>query len=554
MADFHSELKPLPAPSERGDGCKVYIETYGCQMNVYDTQAIGGLLERDGFVSARDFFEADVVLLNTCSVRELAEHKIISRVGEIRRQRRNADLPAVTIGICGCMAERLGPELRKGANRVDLVVGVDSYDKLPGMLLELETRNGTRRHRVATGHRSDAHYVAPPESYPVNNSHLVTIHKGCDYKCTYCIVPYTRGPQSEKSPDDIMAEIRMLVDAGGEEVTLLGQNVTAYNWRGGLDFAALLEQVATIEGLRRIRFLTGHPRDMHPHTMDAIGALEKVCPWLHLPIQAGSNRILKRMKRLYKREEYLQMVRYARRVIPDVTFSTDIIVGFPGETEEDFQATLEVIREVKYDQIFSFKYSERPGVPAAKLADDVPLEVKKRRLAEVIALQEEIWSGMARELVGKTFRGIVEGPARHQDGFWRVRTANNRKFVVDGSDHAPWILRGIIFLVLLVGLVYFFVANAGQVVDINFFGKQFLEVSIYWVVVVCFAIGFAASFLLAAMREFRFRRTISGLKKTLAAKDREIHDLRTMPLRKDEPGRGKSGDDKPLEGKAEGGA
>jgi len=442
LADFQSELKPLPAPGEKGNGCRVYIETYGCQMNVYDTQAIGGLLERDGFVSARDLFEADVVLLNTCSVRELAEHKIISRVGEIRRQRRNADLPPVTIGICGCMAERLGPQLRKGTNKVDLVVGVDSYDKLPGMIQELEGGPESRRHRVATGHRSDAFYVAPPESYPVNNSHLVTIHKGCDYKCTYCIVPYTRGPQAEKSPEDILAEIRMLVDAGGEEVTLLGQNVTAYNWQGGLDFAALLEQVAAIDGLRRIRFLTGHPRDMHPHTMDAIGALEKVCPWLHLPIQAGSNRILKRMKRLYKREEYLEMVRYARKVIPDVTFSTDIIVGFPGETEEDFQATLEVIREVKYDQIFSFKYSERPGVPAARLADDVPLDEKKRRLAEVIALQDEIWNGMAAGLVGETFRGIVESPARHQEGSWRVRTANNRKFVVDGSDHAPGLAIG----------------------------------------------------------------------------------------------------------------
>ncbi len=442
MADFHSELKPMPVATDAGDGCRVYIETYGCQMNVYDSQAIGGLLERDGFVAGRDLFEADVILLNTCSVRELAEHKIISRVGEIRRQRQNADLPPATIGICGCMAERLGPELRKGANRVDLVVGVDNYDKLPGMIMELEGVQEGRAHRVATGHRSDLHYVAPPELYPVNNSHLVTIHKGCDYKCTYCIVPYTRGPQAEKSPAAIRDEIRMLVDNGGREVTLLGQNVTAYNWQGDLDFAALLEEVARIDGLERIRFLTGHPRDMHRHTMEAIGGLDKVCPWLHLPVQAGSNRILKRMKRLYKREEYLDIMQYARQVIPDVTFSTDIIVGFPGETEEDFQATLEVIREVKYDQIFSFKYSERPGVPAAKLADDVPLDVKKRRLAEVMALQDEIWNGMAQQLVGKTFQGIVEGPARHPEGSWRVRTANNRKFVVAGEGRDPRIMIG----------------------------------------------------------------------------------------------------------------
>jgi tRNA-2-methylthio-N6-dimethylallyladenosine synthase len=434
MADFQNDLKAMNEPSSKGEGCRVFIETYGCQMNAYDSQAIGGLLENDGFESAADMFDADVVLLNTCSVRELAEHKITSRVGEIRRQRRNADLPPVTIGICGCMAERLGNELHKGKNRVDLVVGVDNYDKLPGMLIELKSaQDAKHRKRTATGHRSDAHYVAPPSLYPVNNSHLVTIHKGCDYKCTYCIVPYTRGPQTEKSPVAIETEIRALVDSGASEVTLLGQNVTAYLWEKELDFAALLERVSTIDGLQRIRFLTGHPKDMHQHTMEAIGALDKVCPWLHLPIQSGSNAVLKRMKRLYKQEEYLEMVDYARRVIPNATFSTDIIVGFPGETEDDFQATLEVMRQVKYDQIFSFKYSERPGVPAAKLADDISDEEKKRRLALVIALQEEIWNVEATKQVGKTWTGIVETAAR-QKGFWRVRTANNRKFLV-ADDH-----------------------------------------------------------------------------------------------------------------------
>lgn len=434
MADFQTDLKGMSQTSEIGHGCGVLIETYGCQMNAYDSQAIVGLLEKDGFGAATDVLSADVVLLNTCSVRELAEHKITSRVGQIRRERRKAELPPVLIGICGCMAERLGKELLKGNNRVDLVVGVDNYDKLPGMLAELNTNRETKhRKHTATGHRSDTHYVAPPSLYPVNNSHLVTIHKGCDYKCTYCIVPYTRGPQTEKSPAAIETEIRSLVDTGATEVTLLGQNVTAYNWEKGLDFAALLERVSSIDGLERIRFLTGHPKDMHKHTMDAIGALDKVCPWLHLPIQSGSNAVLRRMKRLYKQDEYMAMVDYARQVIPDVTFSTDIIVGFPGETEEDFQATLEVLRLVKYDQIFSFKYSERPGVPAAKLADDISLDEKKRRLAEVLALQEEIWNLEASRQIGNTWTGIVETAAR-QDGFWRVRTGNNRKFLV-ADDH-----------------------------------------------------------------------------------------------------------------------
>jgi tRNA-2-methylthio-N6-dimethylallyladenosine synthase len=277
--------------------------------------------------------------------------------------------------------------------------------------------------------------VAPPDLYPVNNSHLVTIHKGCDYKCTYCIVPMTRGPQSEKAPDVIVAEIEGIVARGGREVTLLGQNVTAYRWQGELDFAGLLGKVAAIDGLERIRFLTGHPRDMHRHLIDAIGALgAKVCPWLHVPAQSGSDTVLRRMKRLYTAGEYLDMVDYARRVIPGVTFSSDFIVGFPGETDADFRATLELVRRVQYDQIFSFKYSERPGVPAARLADDVPLEAKKDRLAELMDVQQGIWSTLADAQVGAVVAAVCEGPARRPAGAWRLRTANNRKVVVNGPE------------------------------------------------------------------------------------------------------------------------
>ncbi len=438
MATFQGGLPDLTSPiPEAGAGPEVYVETYGCQMNVYDSQAIEGLLERDGFRLGENEMGADVILLNTCSVRDLAEHKVISRVGEIRHRRTKAGLPQPLIGICGCMAERLGRDLRKGPRRVDLVVGVDSYDTLPGVLRGLtdaQARAVPEALRTRTGHRNDAHYVAPPALYPTNNSHLVTIHKGCDYKCTYCIVPYTRGPQSEKAPGTILDEIRGIVEAGGREVTLLGQNVTAYKWRDGMDFAALIEQVAEVEGLERIRFLTGHPKDMHPHLMDAIGRLDKVCPWLHLPIQSGSDRVLRRMKRLYNSGEYLEMVDYACKVIPDVTFSTDIIVGFPGETETDFQDTLEVIRRVKYDQLFSFKYSERPGVPAARLADDVPLDEKKRRLAELIKVQEDIWTREAAGQIGEVWKVVAEGAARRPAGSCRLRTANNRKVVLHDTS------------------------------------------------------------------------------------------------------------------------
>jgi tRNA-2-methylthio-N6-dimethylallyladenosine synthase len=433
MSTFQNSLPDLTAPpTGPAPGATVYVETYGCQMNVYDTQAIHGLLKRDGFAIVKEDTSADVVLLNTCSVRDLAEHKVISRVGELRAKgRETGRMPLV--GICGCMAERLGKELRKGPNKVDLVVGVDNYDTLPGLLRDL-TGHQTPPAATVTGHRPDTHYVAPPALYPTNNSHLVTIHKGCDYKCTYCIVPATRGPQSEKAPDTIMDEIRGIVEGGGREVTLLGQNVTAYKYGDDMDFAALVEKVAEVDGLERIRFLTGHPKDMHPHTMDTIGRLDKVCPWVHIPVQSGSDRVLRRMKRLYTRDEYMEMIRYARQVIPDVTFSSDIIVGFPGETEDDFQATLEVVREVKYDQLFSFKYSERPGVPAAKLDDDVSTEDKKRRLAELITLQEEIWQAEAVLHKGARWKAVVEGKARRPEGHWRLRTANNRKVVVPAPE------------------------------------------------------------------------------------------------------------------------
>lgn len=445
MATFQGDLPDLtvPAAAPKPARAAVYVETYGCQMNVYDSQAIHGLLERAGYAIVDNDLQADVILLNTCSVRDLAEHKVISRVGELRHRRAKTELPQPLIGICGCMAERLGDDLHKGRRQIDLVVGVDNYDTLPGLLDRLT--DGTagavdRSGRTITGHRQDTHYVAPPAAYPVNDSHLVTIHKGCDYKCTYCIVPHTRGPQSEKAPDAIIAEIAGIVTAGGREVTLLGQNVTAYNWKNTMDFAALLEEVAEIDGLERIRFLTGHPHDMHPHLMDTIGRLEKACPWLHVPIQSGSDRILRRMKRLYTRAEYLDMVTYARAVIADATFSTDFIVGFPGETESDFQDTLEVARKVKYDQAFCFKYSERPGVPAAKLTDDVPDQEKKRRLAELMAVQAETWNAAAAACVGEVWDGVVEGRARHQEQrdagpSWRLRTANNRKIIVHGGDH-----------------------------------------------------------------------------------------------------------------------
>ncbi len=424
-------IKELQRFSHLREGAPtVFIETYGCQMNVYDSTAIFGLLGGDGFAASEDPLTADVVLINTCSVRDHAEHKVLSRVGELRRDREAAGSPPAIMGILGCMAERMGKALTESRQRVDVVVGVDGYATLPAILTEKLGADGQSLPAVVTGHRDDVHYVAPPQLYPQNGSHLVTIHKGCDYKCTYCIVPYTRGPQREKAPEAILEEVRAIVAAGGREVTLLGQNVTAYRWEKTLDFAGLLQQVARTDGLARIRFLTGHPRDMHERLMDVIAAEPKVCPGLHVPAQCGSDRVLKRMKRLYTRADYLHLVAYARRVIPDVTLSGDIIVGFPGETEEDFAQTLSLIREVGYDTLFSYKYSERPGAPAARLGDDVPEDVKKRRLAEVMALQEQMWQGIAAAQIGGVWDAVAEEPARRPEGSWRLRTPNNRKILV----------------------------------------------------------------------------------------------------------------------------
>jgi len=432
VPDLRSRASAAP-----GDGRTVYVETYGCQMNVYDTQVILGRLAAAGYAPVADHLAADLVLVNTCSVREHAEHRVISRIGELRRLREQTGRAPAVLGVCGCMAERLRDDLTRRKHRIDLVVGVDHYDELPELVAAQFATRGEVAPAVAVGHDRDVHYVAPPEAYPTNNSHLVTIHKGCDYKCTYCIVPATRGPQSEKPPAVILDEIRAIAARGGREVTLLGQNVTAYRWRDELDFAGLLTEVARIEGLERVRFLTGHPRDMQPRLMDVIGGEPKICPWLHVPAQSGSDRVLKRMKRLYTRADYLAMVAYGRRVIPEVTFSSDFIVGFPGESADDFEQTLSLLDEVQFDTIFTFKYSERPGVPAARLGDDVPRAEKERRLARLMERQAALWAQIAAAEIGRTWTAVVEEPARRPAGHWRLRTAGNRKVIAPLADPRP---------------------------------------------------------------------------------------------------------------------
>jgi tRNA-2-methylthio-N6-dimethylallyladenosine synthase len=407
---------------------RVYIETYGCQMNLYDSRAIRDGLREAGWSEVESPSEADVLLMNTCAIRDGAETRVLGRIGEF--QRFKYDRPEVKIGVLGCMAQRLGERLHEQKRAVDLVVGTDSYDRLPD-LLEASRRTGQPQFDLKTD--DGLTYVAEPEADPINNSHFISITQGCDYRCTFCVVPATRGVLRHKHPDVVLDEVRKVVATGGVEVTLLGQNVTAYR-HPEASFAELISGVAEVDGLRRVRFLTSHPTDFPEETLQAVATRAEISPWLHMPVQSGSDRVLRRMKRGYRMADYMAVVNRARELLPEVTFSTDIIVGFCGETDADFEETLDVMRELRFDSAFMFKYSERPDTPAARLADDVPEEVKGDRLQRVIALQDELWTQTAAGCIGHEWVVALEGEDLKGRGFFRGRTLNNRKVLVPRRD------------------------------------------------------------------------------------------------------------------------
>ncbi len=403
---------------------RVYVETYGCQMNVYDSRAIRDGLARAGYSEVETPAEADLLLLNTCAVRDNAEQRVLGRIGEL--QQYQYARPEVRIGVLGCMAQRLGEKLVEKRKAVDLVVGTDNYGRIPELLEKVESEGRAQFDLAVDGTTT---YQAPPEVDPLNNSHFISITRGCDYRCTFCIVPYTRGPLRHKAPTQILEEVRAVAEGGGVEVTLLGQNVTAYR-HAEASFAQLISAVAEVDGIRRVRFLTSHPTDFPAATLHAIAAHPEISPWLHMPIQSGSDRVLRRMKRGHRLSDYMAVVDLARELLPDVAFSTDIIVGFPGETEEDFEATLRVMRDVGYDSAFTFKYSPRPDTPADRLADDVSEEVKRVRLARLLDLQECLWAERGRAMVGQEWKIAIEGTDQKGRGFWRGRTLNNRKVLI----------------------------------------------------------------------------------------------------------------------------
>ncbi|MGH7933539.1 MAG: tRNA (N6-isopentenyl adenosine(37)-C2)-methylthiotransferase MiaB [Candidatus Binataceae bacterium] len=404
---------------------RVYLETYGCQMNIADSQLVNAVLRRAGYASASRPEEADVILLNTCAIREHAEERVIGRLGTLARLKRQR--PEVKLGLLGCMAQHNRAALIEQAPWLDLVAGPDTYRRLP----ELIGRTGFDPAIDVRLDRAETYADISPE-YEAGVRAYVTAMRGCDRFCAFCVVPYVRGRERSVPPDDIAREVRELAARGVKEVVLLGQTVNAYRF-GVVDFGALLKLVAAVDGIERVRFTSPHPSDMTEAVIDAMASEPKVQPYLHLPVQSGSDRVLAAMERGYSVAQYLDLVARVRRAMPGLALSTDIIVGFHGEDEHDFEATLGLMRTVGYDSAFTFKYSVREHTRAARLGDSVSESEKGRRLAAVIALQEQSSLERNRALIGLEFPVLVEGPARRGIGMLAGKTPQFKTAVLPVS-------------------------------------------------------------------------------------------------------------------------
>ena len=424
---------------------KLFIETYGCQMNVADSEVVASVMQMAGYETTDDIGQADAVFLNTCSVRDNAEQKIYHRLEALdaeRRKRQKANdqwstANGLIVGVLGCMAERVKEELLEKYG-VDLVAGPDAYLSLPDLVAQAETGHKAINIELST---SETYRDVVPQRIALGHKigGYVSIMRGCNNFCHYCIVPYTRGRERSRDVESILREVRDLRDRGFKEVTLLGQNVNSYHLPDNPDFPdfpALLKAVALEVPELRVRFTTSHPKDMSDETLQVIADMPNVCKHIHLPVQSGSDRILKLMNRKYTREWYLDRVAAIRRIIPDCGLSTDIFVGYCSETEEDHQLSLSLMREVQYDSAFMFKYSERPGTYASKhLPDDVPEEVKIRRLNELIALQTELSAQQNRKDEGREFNVLVEGFSKRSREQLCGRTEQNKMVVFDKGGH-----------------------------------------------------------------------------------------------------------------------
>ena len=422
-------------PKSRKNMKKLYIETYGCQMNVADSEVVASVMQMAGYETTESLDEADAVFLNTCSVRDNAEQKIYHRLDALDAIKRKRPL---IIGVLGCMAERVKDDLLQN-HHADLVAGPDAYLSLPDLIAQAET--GHKAINIELSTSETYRDVVPQRLHGAKIGGFVSIMRGCNNFCHYCIVPYTRGRERSRDVESILREVRDLRDRGFKEVTLLGQNVNSYRLENldgldTLDFPRLLRRVAEEAPEMRIRFTTSHPKDMSDETLRVIAEMPNVCKHIHLPVQSGSDRILKLMNRKYTREWYMGRVEAIRRIIPDCGLSTDIFVGYHSETEEDHQQSLSLMREVGYDSAFMFKYSERPGTYASKhLPDDVPEEEKIRRLNELIALQTEISAQQNKKDEGKEFSVLIEGFSKRSREQLMGRTEQNKAVVMPKTGH-----------------------------------------------------------------------------------------------------------------------
>lgn len=429
----------LDIKNNKHNSRKLYIESYGCQMNFSDSEIVASILANEGYSTTQKLEDADLVLVNTCSIREKAELTVRKRLEKFNAVKKTN--PHMKVGVLGCMAERLKNKFLEEEKIVDMVVGPDAYKDLPNLIQEID--EGRDAVNVILSKDETYGDIAPVRLNSNGITALVSITRGCDNMCTFCVVPFTRGRERSRDPHSILDEVNDLWKKGYKEITLLGQNVDSYLWYGGglkkefnkasdmqkatsVDFSNLLEMVAVAQPKMRIRFSTSNPQDMSLDAIKVMAQYENICNHIHLPVQSGSDRILKAMNRLHTREEYFELINAIRKIIPDCAISQDMIIGFPTETDEDHKDTLSLMDYVKYDYGYMFSYSERPGTMAArKLDDDIPEEIKQKRLAEVIALQREHCQLRTQRHLGKTQEILIEGSSKKSDAHWMGRNSQN---------------------------------------------------------------------------------------------------------------------------------
>lgn len=449
IIDEKRQGEALNLTTEKKHSKKLFLESYGCQMNFSDSEIVASILDKEGYATTQNFEDADLILLNTCSIREKAEQTVRKRLSQFNQVKQKN--PSLTIGVLGCMAERLKDKFLEEEHLVDLVVGPDAYRDLPNLLKQ--TNDGRSAVNVILSKDETYANLSPVRLGGNGVTAFVSITRGCDNMCTFCVVPFTRGRERSRDPHSILNECKELWENGYKEITLLGQNVDSYLWYGGglkkdfkkatemqkataVDFAMLLDMVAMAVPGMRIRFSTSNPQDMGRDVLHVMAKHENICKYIHLPVQSGNTEVLKRMNRQHTREEYIALIDDIKRILPTCALSHDMIAGFCDETEEEHQDTLSLMEYVKYDFGYMFAYSDRPGTPAHKKMDDnVPTEVKKRRLTEIINLQQKHSAERMNSYVGKVHEVLIEGDSKRDDQEWMGRNTQNAVVVFPKTGH-----------------------------------------------------------------------------------------------------------------------